>query len=108
MTGPANIIMGDNQPIDLPQAQLSDDQLKDERMMAKFSRTAEFKRLKTHFEERIQHYQQFLPGEIPIEGVSQKERAEMWIAADTIIKEFKLVISTYELAGEAVKEADGR
>ena len=105
MSGPVNTIIGDNQPIDLPQAQLSDDQLRDERMMAKFSRTAEFRRLKEHLKERIDHYKHFLPGEIPIESVSQEEREKTWLAADTIIKEFKLIISTYELAGEAVRDA---
>lgn len=107
MTGPTNVILGDSSPIDLPQMEIPEDELIQERQMAKFSRTAEFKRLKSHLEERIAFYQSYLPDGRPVGSIPAKDLESMWIVANTIIGELSGVISAYELANEQVRSNNG-
>jgi hypothetical protein len=104
MNGPANIIIGDNQPTELPQMVVSDEDLQEERLMAKFSRTSEFKRLKAHLEDRIAFYQTYLPDGRQLSDVDRMELGSKWMVANTIIAEFKGIIDAYERANEIVKE----
>lgn len=83
----------------------SEDLLVEEKKMAKYSRSAEFKRIQEHFNERIKFYQSKLPDGRDI-GVGQLPTPEEWVIANAIIAEFNLVIDMYERAAEAVKEAN--
>lgn len=107
-TGPQNGIMGDAHPTELPQAVQTDDQLKEERAMASFTKTEEFKRLKDHLEQRIAYYQQFLPDGTPVVGTDLKKAQEMWVPANIIIQEMRAILGSYELAKEVVTEANGK
>ena len=103
--GSNNSIIGDAQGIDLPQMEQDDKFLVEEKKMAKYSRSAEFKKIKEHFEAKTAYYQQFLPGNVPPEMVPEEERAKYWAIANILIKEFQEVINMYENASEAVKDA---
>lgn len=83
--------------------QLTKEELADEKQMAAFSTTKEFKRLKEHLESRIAFYQSFLPDGRDVSG--SVPTPEQWAIANGIVGEFKLIINTYLQAAEAVKNA---
>lgn len=97
-----NGIIGNNSGIDLPLTQIDERLLDDERKMAKFSKTDEFKRLKEHLDERINFYQTFLPDGRPL---NSDVKAENWVIANAIIGELKGIILAYEQANQVVKDA---
>lgn len=103
-TMPDNIIMGEATGIDLPQAEVEDTTLREEKKLAKYSRTAEFKRIQAHCEERIAFYQTQLPNGAEI-GLEVVPSVEDWRVANRVIGEFKLLMNIYETAAEAVKDA---
>lgn len=99
-----NSIIGDSYGTDLPKTQVPEQDLVQEKKMARFSKSKEFQVLKKHLEERIAYYQVFLPDGRPVtNGVTGDE----WIIANTIIGEFQAIIAAYENARAAVKESDG-
>lgn len=99
------IIGDENFGMNIPESQVDTQGLAEERKAAKFSRTAEFRKLKEHLESRIAFYQRFLPDGRPVVGeISTND----WIIANTLIREFKAILDDYQTAAEAVKEADGR
>lgn len=99
--GAQNGIIGDDFGIDLPQTQVPEQDLTVEKNMAKFSKTAEFKKLKSYLNERIAYYQTHLPGG-KVVG-EDMPTPEDWVVANAIIAEFKSVLVLYEAAGEAVE-----
>lgn len=101
---PQNGLIGDTYGTDLPQMQVEEDTLKEEKRMAKYSRSAEFKRIREHFEAKVAYYQQFLPGNVPVEQISEEERGKYWAVANIVIKEFNEVINMFELAKTVVDE----
>lgn len=108
---PQNGLMGDlDSSIDLPQINLPEDQLIEERRAAKFSRTAEFARLKEDLLNKVRYYQTFLPdGRIVGQtGVDLADLGANWVIASTIIAEFQGIIARYEMANEVVKDAAKR
>lgn len=99
---PQNILMGDtNMGIDLPQATVNEDGLVEEKKMARYSKTAEFARIKEHCEERIAFYQSHLPNGMEI-GLDFIPSTEDWRVANRIIGEFRLLMNMYENAKDAV------
>lgn len=104
--GPQNSIVGDSMGTDLPQMQVSEGTLVEEKKMARYSKTDEFKRIKEHFEAKSAYYQQFLPGNIPPETVAEEERGKYWAIANIVIKEFNEVINMFEIAKDVVEAAE--
>lgn len=94
-------IIGDNS-FDLPVAEIPQDELKEERKMARYAKSAEFKRLREHMEERINFYQTQLPG-TSIEGMSYSEMGMRWQVANSIIMELRMILDTYDQISEVVK-----
>lgn len=90
----------------LPTApELDPEQLAQEKRMAKFAKSQEFKMLKEFLEERINFYQKYLP-----DGRSVTETLptpEQWSVANGIIGEFNLIINSFEQAAEAVDATNG-
>lgn len=101
--GPQNGIVGDTFATELPTTNVQEQDLQDEKRMAKFSRTKEFAILKSHLEERVSFYQTHLPDGRAITEVSEEERGRYWLVANVIIAEFNGVIQAYERAQEIVK-----
>lgn len=108
MPGPANAPLGDQQFDQLPQTQVPEKDLSREVNMAKFSQSEEFGSLKAAIESRIAHYQTMMPGNgnVAISQLPNEERGYIWLAADTIINEFRSIIDAYEQAKDAVKAAN--
>lgn len=116
MAGPANAIVGDNDSVtNLPQTQVPEAALTEEKKMAKYSQSAEFKRLKEFMEARIKFYQRFLPNGERVEGDPKDPRSPIgmptkgaelsdWKAACVIINEFENILREYSQAQETVKE----
>jgi hypothetical protein len=99
-------IIGDAYPTELPVTEVPEQDLTEEKKMAKFSKTAEFKRLKTHMEERIAYYQTFLPsGKSVLEAEDVTKLGQNWLVAQAIVTELQAIIDAYELANETVKNA---
>jgi len=99
-------IIGDSYPTELPVTNVPEQDLTEEKKMAKFSKTAEFKRLKTHMEERIAYYQTFLPsGKSVLEAEDVTKLGQNWLVAQAIVTELQAIIEAYEMANEVVKNA---
>lgn len=98
-------IVGDNFGTDLPQTEVDHTELTQEMRAAKYSKSAEFQKLREHLESRIDFYQKFLPDGRPITDVTTEERAHMWVAANAIIAEITAVMNYYDSAREVVEDA---
>lgn len=94
-------IIGDEMGTELPEVELDQTILHEEKKLAKFSRTAEFKRQKEYMEQRIDFYNKYLPGGAEI-GVDVHPTAEDWRVANRVIGEFKAFLDQYEIAREEV------
>lgn len=104
--GAQNGLVGDDFGTLLPETQIDQEQLATEKNMAKFSRTGEYQKLKSHLESRIRFYQQHLPDGRPLpEAADAQQRGNMWLIANAIIGEFTAVLATYEQASAVVEEA---
>ncbi len=101
--GPSNGIIGDFTGTELPQKDLSEDLLVEEKKMAKFTRTAEFKRIEEWCQERITFYQTCLPNGAEI-GLDVVPSTEDWRVANRVIGEFKALMNLYQTANTAVEE----
>jgi hypothetical protein len=100
-----NGLIGDTYGIDLPSVSVDKDELDEEKRMARFSKSKEFKRLKQIMESRIDFYQKALPDGRPITDVNFEERGRQWEVANIVIGEFKMILAAYEDASEVVKNA---
>jgi hypothetical protein len=100
---PDNGIIGDSYGTDLPQADLPEQDLSEEKRKARFSKTAEFKKLKEQIESRIEFYQTYLPDGRPVATIDPKELGSMWVASNIIIAEFRAIIDEYERASEVIR-----
>lgn len=97
---PDNAIIGDSSGVDLPEMTPDTNLLVEEKKMAKYRKTAEFKRITDHFKQRIEFYQSYLPDGRPI--ATQAPSPEQWVVANAIIAEFNQVINMFDEAKEAV------
>lgn len=104
--GPQNGVMGDE--ISLPSSQLPEELLNEEKLLARFSKTKEFKRLKDYLEGRIIFFQNNLPDGTPFAKVMNKsdyeELGQKTVVANIVIGEFKALLQVYENANEVVKQ----
>lgn len=103
-TGPQHGIVGDDSVTELPETTIDENQLVDEQKAAKFSKTAEFKKLKEHLEDRIEFYQKYLPDGRAVVEEPAAELGNKWMIANAIIGEFTAVIAAYEEAAKVVQE----
>lgn len=76
--------------------------------MAKFARSADFKTLKAHLEQRIDFYQKYMPNGQSVLNVPTAEAGAMWQAANCIVGELSAIISSYENAAGQLKEYNAR
>jgi len=105
--GPQNVVMGDE--ITLPSTELPEEQLNEEKLLAKFSKTKEFKRLKDYLEGRIIFFQNHFPDGTPLAKETDHQKvADYWRVANVVIGEFKALLEVYENANEVVKSAAER
>lgn len=105
MTGPVNAPLGDlDEPTKLPETQVPEEALVEEKKLARYSQTAEYRRLKEFLEDRVKFYQTYLPNGDPVE--SKEPSVANWIAANVIIKELTNILSEYERAREVVKDSE--
>lgn len=103
--GPANGIVGDDAfGTDLPETTVPDEAVKEVQNAAKYSKSAEFKKIKEHFQNRVDFYKAYMPDGTPIATKPLAEVSAYWVAANVIIGELENVIASYEQAAEAVKE----
>jgi hypothetical protein len=116
-TGAQNAVVGDVPDItELPQTKVSDQDLQNEKNMAKFSKTKEFKVLKEHIEMRIKFFQGHFPNGTsinggmkqdgtPIPSPTSAEVADYWRVANLVIGEFQAILDAYENAKKVVDDA---
>jgi hypothetical protein len=100
---PQNAIIGDSTGVELPHMQIEDQTLVEEKKMAKYSRSTEFKRIQQWCEDRISFYQIYLPNGAEV-GMEVVPTPEDWRVANRVIAEFKALMNSYEIANDAVKE----
>lgn len=101
---PSNAIIGDETGFDIPQAEVQKEFLVEEKKMAKFTRTAEWKRIQEHCDERINFYQTFLPNGAEV-GLDVAPTTEDWRVANRVIGELKALRNMYQIANDAVRDA---
>lgn len=104
-TESSNAIIGDNFGTDIPETQVDDKELMEEKKAARYSKSKEFKRIQAHMLARIEHFQKFLPNGEAVQNA--QPTSEDWRVANTLINEFLAVINFYEEAAEIVKEREG-
>ena len=105
---PSNGLMSDlPDSIDLPEAQIDEDQLNAEKGMAQYTTSAEFKQIQDYCQGRIEFYQTHLPNGAEI-GLDVAPSSEDWRVANRVIGELKALMNNYETAADAVKEDDGK
>ena len=100
--GPKHAILGDITGVDLPQMAPNAQDLSEEKNMARYSKSKEFKRIKEWCEGRIAFYQNFYPDGREISD--KLPSPEEWVIANTVIKELTALMNGYVLAEEIVKE----
>lgn len=91
----------------LPQTEVNEQSLEEEKKLAQYSKTAEYRRLKQFLEDRISYYQHFLPGStarLKDTSIREEDLPMYWKIADTVIGEFQNIIDQYEQAREAVEK----
>jgi hypothetical protein len=102
---PNNAIIGDEAGIDLPQAPESIVDLSEEKKMARYSRSKEFKRLKEYMEGRIEFFQTYLPDGRSINSLDPDvDFGQQWKLANLVIAEFQLIINEYERINQVVED----
>ena len=105
-TGAQNAITGDIADItELPVTQVSDQDLQNEKNMAKFSKSKEFKVLKDHIESRIKFFQTQMPDGTPTVTKPLEELVAHWKVANLVIGEFQAILDAYENAQKVVNDA---
>lgn len=104
--GAQNGIVGNEYGTGIPETEVDKTSLIEEKKAARFSKSAEYKKLKEYMEERIDYYQKYLPDGREIGSIPMPELGQKWVEANTIVREFKLVLQSYEQAAEVVKEAE--
>ncbi len=103
-TGPQNVVVGDE--IALPPTEIPQEQLNEEKLLAKFSKSKEFQRIKDYIEARITFFQQNFPDGTPIaKNSNPEELIAYWRAANIVIAEFKYILQVYENANAVVADA---
>ena len=106
--GPQNGIV-DNLPPELqtPQSNIDEKALNEEKNLAKYSKTKEFKAIKEYWEARIEFFQKFLPfgGEVRYQ-VPNDDIAQQWVLANNMINEIQVFLNRYENAKNVVDEAN--
>jgi hypothetical protein len=106
MYGAQNAVIGDQElPTNLPETEMPQGSLTEEKKMAKYSETAEFKRLREFMEERIKFFQQHYPSGQRVQDLPAEERAAYWQAACIVVSEFEGVLKAYDQAREVVADA---
>lgn len=87
----------------IPKTEVDPSLLDEQQRMARYSKTAEFKKLREHLEQRIAFYQSKLPNgtEVTVLNSDTQQLGQQWIVANAIIGEFKAIIAAYEMAAEA-------
>ena len=94
---------------EIPETQADERAFLEMQKTAKFSRTAEFKELKAYLEGRMEYYKTYLPNGKPVVGeTNMAELGYLWLTANAVIGEFKMVINAYESAAQAVKDESTR
>lgn len=88
----------------LPEVDVDNEALALEKRMAKFAKSAEFKLLKDHLNNRIEFYQSFLPDGREVSKTIPTP--EQWTIANGIIGEMQAIIYSFEQAAEVVKDAN--
>src|SRR4051812_32656481 len=101
MSGPTNAVIGDADfGTSLPTTDVPEEVLEEEKKLAKYSQTAEFKRLKEFMENRIKFYQHYFPDGKPIDSVPADPQtiASHWMAANIVVREFNNILNEYAQA----------
>jgi hypothetical protein len=105
MHGAQNAVVGDQDlPTVLPETQVPEEVLTEEKKMAKYSQSTEFKRLREFIEDRIKYFQRYYPNGQQVQDLPADERAAYWQAACVIVKEFEGILTAYDQARETVKD----
>jgi len=108
--GPDNVLMGDSMGIDLPEMEVDQTSLDEEKNMARYSKSKEFKKIRAYCEDRINFYQTKLPNGLEV-GLEVVPSTEDWRVANRVIGELKGLMNMYDNAKEVVEKAvkdDGR
>jgi hypothetical protein len=109
MTGAQNAVLGDQDlPLELPQSSADADGRAEERQMAKYSESEEYRRIKDHLQDRIKFFQKYFPGGQPVKVLPVAEREAYWVAACVITDELQSIINDYDQIREGVKKANAR
>lgn len=94
-----NGVLGSSDPLTFEEEVLDDSE---EQQIAKMVKSKEWKFLKDHLEQRIDHYRDNLPGGKSITEIPAEELKVHYLAKEAIVQELKAIINFYEGIGSAV------
>lgn len=89
-------IIGDNQLTQIPETQADEESLLEEKRVARYTKTPEYKKQREYWEERIKFYQSYLPDGRSLATVSSQERTDHWAVANLVIQEIQTLMSYYD------------
>lgn len=104
MSGPDNVILGDNTGVELPQKPEDTDAVNELRRKAKYSRSKEYAELRQKAQARIDFYQKFLPNGQPIGTANKGDMERKWELANLLIAEFEQLFGEHENAAQILKD----
>lgn len=102
-------IIGDAHVTELPETNVQEEHLAEEKKMARYSKTAEFKRIEDYMKGRIEFWKLRQPDGTPmvLKAISQ-ETVNDWYIANHIIAEFQSFLNEFENARQAVEDGNKR
>lgn len=107
MAGASNGIIGNEYGIDLPESRLDEQMLNEEKKKARYSRSAEYRRLKEYLDSRIEYHRNFLPGGGQLAGMvgvaPMEQIGQAATVSQLVILELQKIIDEYESAVSAVE-----
>jgi len=102
MSGPQHGLIGEfDEPIRLPETEIDDETFDEEKKKARYTKTPEFKKLRTYIEGRILFYQGFMPDGRTVDATPVT--AEDWRIANAVIRELRAILNDYDRASETVR-----
>jgi hypothetical protein len=106
--GPTNGIIGDDSlnPDTVPQpVASSEDGTAELKAAAAFAQSPHFQELKERLAQRADFYTKYLPnGQNVLASEDPTQTGQMWMVANAIIGEFNMLVNSYELAAQQLKE----
>jgi len=102
-----HVMTGDTFGTDLPKTQISEELLTEEKNLAKYSKSKEFKEIREYWENRKTFFMSYTPSGSEIRfQVPNDDIAQMWVLANNMINEINAFLSRYDNAVDVMEQVN--